>query len=247
MEDDLKKIGLTDNEAKVYASLLRIGETAVGGLIEELKMHRQLIYNALDGLERRGLVSRLTKNGVYHFKVADPRIMIENARKQELVAERLSKNIALALKKSKHEQEINVFSGQSRMKRYIINQYRQCREHSTVYIINGYRQKFEDIVGRGYLQGEYEKIRAKKKIHSLHLASALFKNEFEKATGAGANLRQVRFLPYELTHMVTTVIWEKSINIESYLDDPFIVEIKNQKFRNSYLEHFKLLWKIARN
>ena len=109
MKEDLKKLGLTDNEISVYLSLIKIGETSVGGIINDLKFHRQIIYNALDALEKKSMVSKTMKNKIYHFKINDPKIIIENLQKQELIAKRISKNIVEELKKSKYEHEINIY------------------------------------------------------------------------------------------------------------------------------------------
>ena len=78
MQEDLKKLGLTDNEIKIYLSLLKIGETPVGGIINDLKIHRQTAYNALGSLEKRNMVIKTMKNKIYHFKIADPKIIVEN-------------------------------------------------------------------------------------------------------------------------------------------------------------------------
>ncbi|MDD4290583.1 MAG: helix-turn-helix domain-containing protein, partial [Patescibacteria group bacterium] len=89
MLQDLKELGFTPNEIRIYESLLKIGETPVGGIINDLKIHRQIVYNALDTLEKRSMVTKTMKNRVYHFKITDPEIIVENIQKQELIAKRL--------------------------------------------------------------------------------------------------------------------------------------------------------------
>ena len=247
MREDLKKLGLTENEIKIYLSLLKIGETPVGGIINDLKVHRQIAYNALDSLEKRNMIVKIIKNKVYHFKIADPKIIVENLQKQELIAKRLSKNIEKEFKKSKHEHEINIYDGKERIRRFFIEKYKDCPIGLTIYISVGYGKKFEEILGKKFLYGEYEKIRTKRKIHSKHLTTESFRDDLEKIhEKLNKQSREVKYLPYNLTVPITTVLWDDSISYQSFFDDPFIIEIKNKNLRDSYLEHFNLLWKIAK-
>src|SRR3989339_7707 len=226
MKEDLQKMGLSHNAILVYLSLLKIGETSVGSIISDLKLHRQSIYNALEELEDRNMV----------FK---------NIKKQEIIAVRLAKTIKESMKKSRHEHEINVYDGREKIKRYIINKFRNFPAGETVHIINGYSGKFNDIIGNKFMDEEYEKLRTKRKIYSQHLANEKFRNEFGNHQ-KNKQLKQTRFLPYNLTHLSTTVIWPNCVNIQSFTDDPFIIEIKNEKLRISHLEQFKLLWSTAK-
>jgi len=245
MKEDLQKMGLSHNAILVYLSLLKIGETSVGSIISDLKLHRQSIYNALEELEDRNMVFKNIKNKISHYKIMNPDILIENAKKQEIIAVRLAKTIKESMKKSRHEHEINVYDGREKIKRYIINKFRNFPAGETVHIINGYSGKFNDIIGNKFMDEEYEKLRTKRKIYSQHLANEKFRNEFGNHQ-KNKQLKQTRFLPYNLTHLSTTVIWPNCVNIQSFTDDPFIIEIKNEKLRISHLEQFKLLWSTAK-
>ncbi len=247
MREDLKKLGLTENEIKIYLSLLKIGETPVGGIINDLKWHRQIIYNALDSLEKRNMVTKTIKNKIYHFKIADPKIIVENLQKQELIAKRLSKNIAVELKKSRHEHEINIYDGREKIHRFFVNAFKGCPINSKIYILFGTAYKFGEILGEEFLYGEYERIRAQRKIYSKLLASELSRSEFNDFyKKINARTRETKYLPYKSLNPVTTLILPNSIAYEFFFEDPFIIEIKNKNLRDSYLEHFNLLWKIAK-
>jgi sugar-specific transcriptional regulator TrmB len=247
MQEDLKKLGLTENEISVYLSLLKVGETSVGGIINDLKWHRQLIYNALDALEKRNMVERTIKNKVNHYKVADPKIIVENLQKQELIAKRLSKNIEEEIKKSKHEHEINVYDNVQRIRQYFLKAYSECAIGSTIYILSGYAYKFGEVLGEDFLYKKYDKIRTQRKIHSKLIASEVIREEqIEFHKNLNQEIRTMKFLPYKSASPVTTIIWPWGIAYQSFYDDPFIIEIKNQKFRESYLEHFDFLWQIAK-
>ncbi|MEA3463482.1 MAG: helix-turn-helix domain-containing protein [Patescibacteria group bacterium] len=247
MREDLKKLGLTENEIKIYLSLLKVGETPVGGVVNDLKWHRQLVYNALDSLEKRNMVIKIMKNKIYHFKIADPQIIVENLQKQKLIAERLSKNIATELKKSRHEHGINIYDGREKIHRFFIEKYKYLPIGTTIYILASLGKKFEKVLSEKFLIEKYDKLRIKRKIHSKNLSSEIFRNEFkEQEKVLNTTIRKVKFLPYNLKNPITAVIWLNSVSYQFFLDKPFIIEIKNKELRDSYLEHFNLLWKIAK-
>jgi sugar-specific transcriptional regulator TrmB len=66
-EKSLEKIGLTKNETKVYLALLKIGTSKVGEILKESKLNSGKIYEVINSLEQKGLVSESTINNVKHF------------------------------------------------------------------------------------------------------------------------------------------------------------------------------------
>lgn len=247
MEEDLKKLGLSWNEIKVYLSLIKIGETPVGGVINDLKVHRQIVYNALDELEKRNMVSKTLRNRVGHYKITDPEILVENIKQQELIASRVSRKIGEELKTTKKEQEINVVEGKENIRRFFINKYAKTTVGSTIYLMHTEAKKFHEVMGDDFLLKTYDKLRAKRKIYSKNLTSESYREEIETVNkNLDSEFRENRFLSYELSNPVSTVIWEESVHFQSFQGSPFIIEIINKDLRNSYLGHFNILWNMAK-
>lgn len=248
MQDDLRKIGLTFNETKVYLSLLKIGETPVGGLIDDLKIHRQIAYNALDSLEKRGLVVKTVRNKINHFKINDPKIIVENIQKQEMIVIRLSKNIEKEMKKSRKEHEINVIEGESQVRLSLLKNVKKMEKGETFYIISGSVKNFIQTIGNDFFVKKFEKTRQQKNILSKMVAGKnirIERDELKKMTDS--NIRDDRYLPWDNTSPLNIVLWNGSVCFYSYNpDNQFGIEIKNDFLYNSYLEHFNALWKIAK-
>ena len=70
--DVLKKIGLSEGEIKVYDALLEIGVTSINNIHEKVGIDRRNIYDILNKLIERGLVSYIEENGKRIFKVSNP-------------------------------------------------------------------------------------------------------------------------------------------------------------------------------
>src|SRR3989338_6519603 len=86
----LEKIGLSKGEISVYLALLRLGQTTAGKIVDESKVTRSKIYDILERLKNKGLVSYITKNATKHFSAASPNNIIEylNKKEQEIQEEK---------------------------------------------------------------------------------------------------------------------------------------------------------------
>ena len=247
MLNELLSLGLTQNEAKVYQSLIKLGETAVGGIINDLKVHRQIAYNALEVLEKRKMIIKTNKNGVAHYRIADPDIIVEEIEKQELMAKRLAQSIKKEMKKVNREQQINIYNGQAGAQRYYLQAFKKATIGSTIYVLGATAMRHAEIMGKEFIKGEYTRLKTERKIVSKLIMSDSFREEdaeFNKISNA--SLRETRFLPYQTMNPVQTIIWEHSVCFFSTGADIFIIEIVNKEFRDSYMEHFNFLWKIAK-
>ena len=63
-QDVLEEIGLSKNEAKIYLTLLRLGNVTATDIIKESGVHRSNVYDVLDSLVKKGCVAYIQK-GVF--------------------------------------------------------------------------------------------------------------------------------------------------------------------------------------
>jgi len=69
---DLLKLGLTEGEAKVYAALLELGPSTVGPITKKAGVSYSNIYEILQRLLEKGIVTSIVKNGIKNFQAVDP-------------------------------------------------------------------------------------------------------------------------------------------------------------------------------
>lgn len=248
MKEDLKRLGLTFNEIKIYLSLLKLGETQVGGIISDLKIHRQIAYNALDALEKRSLIVRTLRNKINHFRINDPNIIVENIQKQELIARRLSKNIEKEIGKSKHEHEIDVFEGEAQVRSALLNNIKKMSKGEMYYMIAGTTKGFVETMGSDFFVKKFEKIRRQKNILSKLVTGKNMKDEIKDFNKiAATKIREDRYLPWDSISPMNIVIWNGKVSFYSYNSkNQFAIEIKNDFMYKAYLEHFRSLWEISK-
>ena len=71
--EKLQKIGLTDREAKIYTSLLELGETNVQKISNKAKIKRTTVYNIINTLKEKGLTSTIIRKKRKYYIASDPR------------------------------------------------------------------------------------------------------------------------------------------------------------------------------
>ncbi|MBS3174892.1 TrmB family transcriptional regulator, partial [Candidatus Woesearchaeota archaeon] len=80
IEEILHQIGLTEGEIKVYLSLLELGSTSTGKIIKKSHISGSKVYEVLDRLSSKGLVTSVVKNGVKYFEATTPEKILSYLR-----------------------------------------------------------------------------------------------------------------------------------------------------------------------
>ena len=84
MIQELTQLGLTGGEARVYLSLLKIGSSKVGPIVRDSHVSYSKIYDVLERLSVKGLVSHVTIGKIKHFNAVEPyRLQDYIQRKEE--------------------------------------------------------------------------------------------------------------------------------------------------------------------
>jgi HTH-type transcriptional regulator, sugar sensing transcriptional regulator len=69
----LQTIGLTKGEAKVYLTLMKTGSTTTGALITSSGVSRSKVYDVLERLKQKGLVTEVIKQNTRYFEGTNPK------------------------------------------------------------------------------------------------------------------------------------------------------------------------------
>src|SRR3989344_6231757 len=72
IEMSLRKIGLSEGEIKVYMALLNLGASPVNKIHEKTGIERRNIYDILNKLIERGLISYVTENKRKSYSISHP-------------------------------------------------------------------------------------------------------------------------------------------------------------------------------
>lgn len=242
MEKELEKMGLTNNEIKVYNSLLEVGENTVGPIIRKLGMHRQVGYDALEGLIKKRMVIRTTKNNRHYFRIADPKNILENVKQKEEVAKNLIEEINNKIAGQKKGQEIRVYEGEKAYRDFVKRKDDMQPPNSEYLVVTGASNRFKEIMNKSGVFERSNKIRKKKNIKTKLIFCNIDRAEGKKV---GRVNSEIRFLPKGYDSPTSFEVWHDSIALSSYGNEVFSIEIKNKDFHKAYKNYFNFLWGVA--
>lgn len=230
----LKDLGLSEGEAKVYLALLRLGESQVNKIKIETKMHRTTIYDFIDKLIKKGLVSYVVKNNVKFFSASHPSNLESLIKeKKERLEEALPNLVNLAELEQK-SLKVEVFEGFEGFKTVMNKILSQEKEEFLSFGIDEeiFDKKFPNLI-KSYMRKE-EKAGIKERVITRKGTRFVYKNPHIKYK----YMDEKFFSPTPIgifSNFVGFFIWE-----------PFsVVVIENKDLADAYRKHFELMWKIA--
>lgn len=242
----LRHIGLSKNVAAVYVALLELGLTKAAPVISSVKMHRMLVYNALDELIERGLVTVVRKNNVKQFQATDPRLFVEQIKKLGNTAEDLLPDLKELQGEKSGVVDVRTLTGEdgfrTNLEEIIESASRQTKKE--IHIIGGAKDTdFYDLAGDWY--PTYIKLLEKNKISKRLLAPASYSSEFKKKFASEKNT-ELRTLSEGLNSPSYTRITKEMVSIEMYAPQVVIIQIRNKTIAQGYLDSFELLWGVSK-
>ena len=83
MENELKELGFSDNEAKVYLASLKLASASVARIAEITDLPRPTVYDILDSLTSKGLVTSFKKEKKLYYSTLNPRTLLEQLKEKE--------------------------------------------------------------------------------------------------------------------------------------------------------------------
>lgn len=240
--EDLEKLGLTKNETKVYLALLELGLVSITDLIKRTKLHKQIIYDNLERLIAKGLVSYVIKANRRHFNAASPEKLIdffeeqkqEISKKESIVKKLLPELIALK-EKVKEKQLASVYHGKKGIKSILESVLKQKNE----ILVYGAEGRFKETFGPYWTN--FNKRREKLKIKGRIIYNEKLKGKREKL-----RFVNIKYIPREFESPATTWIFNDKVSIILWERIPFAVLIESKEITKGYRNYFNLLWSISK-
>ena len=93
MIEQLEAIGLTNGEARIYKALCEMGVSSVGPICDLSKVHRSIIYQILEKLIDKGIVSVSVEEGNKRYQAASPKMLLHFVEQEQKELEDKKKNL----------------------------------------------------------------------------------------------------------------------------------------------------------
>lgn len=241
----LEDVGFTEGESKVYLALLRLGESKVGPIINASKISRSKVYDILERLIEKKVVSKLEKRGILVYQALPPHTllnMIKDKEKQlkeeeELLQKMLPQFISM---KPKEKLNIIVYEGFEGFKAMIDRTIEELTKDD-IYEAMGISKTTESM--RHYARKIYEVQKIKKfKARSIFDEKGAYKIAERKTS-----LHEIRILPGGWETPALFTICGDTVGIHTGEEESIIsIIIVSKKIAKSFRMAFEAMWKISR-
>lgn len=243
MITELQVLGLTKNEAEVYEALVGTGLSKAGQLIAKLNIHRNVVYEALESLIRKGFATKISKRGVWWFQITEPDSIRTMVKQREQIADAVIAQIQQL--RHKTEQQITVYEGVDSYRAYWLSSLERFPEGTTDYCLGvPSHEQWVKLLGKDGVQ-KYMALRKKKKI--------FWKTIHFKITDAERELMQ------EYPDLTEYRLWEKDFSpignfnvihdtviLQIMSDEPRIIEIRDKDMVAMFKGYFDAIWDEAK-
>ena len=107
----LEDLGLSKGEIKVYLTLLELGPTKVGKIIEKSGMASSAVHNSLNSLIEKGLVSYIKKGEIKFYRAVPAKQLIDFIEEKKKKILEILPELEVKQKLAEEKQEAEVFEG----------------------------------------------------------------------------------------------------------------------------------------
>jgi len=240
----LRKVGLSDGEIKVYSSLLDLGKAPLNKIHERTGIERRNIYDILNKLIERGLVTYIKENKRRLFEISHPNKIIgyveEKKHELDITKQEIEKELPSIIEKynfKKPDINAEIFRGIEGVKAV----WEDMLNYKEVYWIGSGRYVPKRL---SIWFSNYNRRRVKQKVKWLNL----MRNEMKKEIKKPLEFEQIKFLPKEFSGNPTAIgIYGNKIVNFLLGEDFFAFVIENKEIAENYKKYHKFLWNIAQN
>jgi sugar-specific transcriptional regulator TrmB len=231
----LEKIGLTEKDVQIYIELLKKQELTATEIAKNTGLNRSHVYDKLDRLIEKGIVSYIIKNNKKYFKSTKPERLKEyilDIQKEifEIIPQ-LNK-----LKKQKNKTNVEIFQGKEGMK----SVFKDILKEKHDYFVLGEEGKFQEILPI-YIEQFLRDVK-----HYKIKEHLLSKESLRKKIKKASQLTKIKYLPDNYFSPVMMAIYKNKIAIFIWSEPLITILIESKQVQIGFKNYFNLLWKIAK-
>ncbi|MCX6804288.1 MAG: hypothetical protein NTY48_07035 [Candidatus Diapherotrites archaeon] len=232
----LEEFGLNSKEAELYLVLLKSNHSTAAELSKKTSILRQSVYDILDKMLSRGIISESISDNTKVFHAADPKVllqMLENKRK--LLSEAMPE-FAEIMQDSKSSQKVQTFVGYKGLKSIWDDMLVVGKDTYFIIDYDVFGKLFKELFIQNFIAKRVEK----GFWHHVIFTSKTTPKIYEKSEPA--RLREVRYLLSLNGFKSTIFFYGEKMGFFTTGVLPTAILIENKEAVASIKSIFKLLW-----
>jgi sugar-specific transcriptional regulator TrmB len=230
IEKTLEKIGLAQNEIKVYLTLNDQGSMKAGRIAKLAHMDRSSAYNAIQMLLDKGLVSYVLIGKVKWFQATGPQRILEYLKEQQDDVMAVLPELQERHKRKKIEGQVRLFKGVKGVKSVFLDIIRTRKDN---YVFGSEGQFSARMPEFAY---QFDRMKKEKAIKT-QLILRKDRKELDSRTS------EHKYLPNLSESPAVTNIYGDKVAIIIWTDEPEAIIIENAAAAKAYKSYFDFMWK----
>jgi sugar-specific transcriptional regulator TrmB len=236
----LEELGLTRTEIKTYITLLEIGASSAGKIIEKSSLPNSTIHRDLNSLIEKSLINFILEGRKKIYQATDPeqffRFMDDKKKRfQDLLPELKSRQNTAISKES-----ASIYKGIKGIKEVygqMINA--EGKEYNTF----GGGPISAEVMGWEWWQNLHLR-RIENKLPSRQVFDLTVKKGGQEL--AKKPLTKIKYVDEKFASFQETIICGDFVAIAIFSKEPYAFMIKDQNVADSYRKYFEILWSMAK-
>jgi len=237
----LEDLGLSITEIKVYLSLLELGSSTAGPILEKSQLQNSVVHRAINTLITKGLINFILEGKRKIYQATDPENFITYIDEKKKRFQQILPELKKKQKSQKKPETATIYRG-----------IRGIKEVYSI-IINAKGKEYNTF-GGGPITAEIMTFSWWLNLHKRRIANKLPSRQiFDESVKWGGKeiaknpMTKIRYVAKEFAQFQETVMVGEYIAIAVFTENPYAFLIKDKYVADSYRKYFELLWKNAKS
>lgn len=240
--DEFKEIGFTDREIRVYLALIELGTSTVGPLSKKTRLQPSKIYETIEKLKDRGLVSYIIVSKTKHFRASDPKEILTLLEEKKQRFKHIVEELEEKQKFSGKKQTAIVHEGYKSFKA-LLNRIADTLDKKDYYYAFAFKQEYNDPVFSNLFKNFHFKL-TENGVDDRIIGHISFKNPIKETFKTNKKIK-IHFTE-NLWPTVVVMFRDRTIH---YLwgERPTAIEIISETINKENKDFFLEIWKKSKD
>ncbi len=239
-----EELGLSHSEIKIYLTLLELGSSSAGKMLEKSHVQNSVLHRAINTLIDKGLINYVKEGKKKLYQATDPEEFFHFIEDKKKRFEELLPLLRLKQERGTDKEKATIYKGIRGVKEvYSLLISTKRKGSNDEYLTFGGGKQCEELMGTVWWNNLHLR-RIANKLPARQVFDEtvrLFGKNLEKKS-----LSKIKYLAKEFAQFQETVIVGDKVAITVFCEHPYSFLIQDPLVSEGYRKHFELLWKNAK-
>jgi HTH-type transcriptional regulator, sugar sensing transcriptional regulator len=242
---ELSELDLTEGQVNVYEALLELGNAGIHDIQEKTGHERRAIYDILNKLIDKGLVTFIVEKGIKSYQLTHPRNLKETIEKKQEILENLHEKlpqITGMFESKKPKIRAEVYRGNDAMKAFL----NEALDYNESYWIGGNSGVEQHTIDMNlwFKRWDIKRVKAKHLMHDL-VDHGTFLEDYKPTDikKHKKNFYKYNQLPKNLRSPMVIIMYGNKVCQVLWGKQSWGFVIESKEIKESFMKYFNYFWK----